>query len=77
MTCDVCGRSDFRDDRIVETFSVGGKLFVVEAIPAQICNRCGEVSLSAHVAEEVRQLVHGPHRPERVVEAEVLLYRAA
>jgi HTH-type transcriptional regulator / antitoxin MqsA len=50
---------------------------VVEGIPAQVCERCGEPTFSADVAEHVRRLVHEPHQPVRVVSAEVLAYRAA
>ena len=77
MTCDVCGNEKFRDAMSDETFNVNGQLIVVEKIPSQICERCGEANFSAHVAEAVRKLVNGPHQPTRVVRAEVLEYRAA
>jgi HTH-type transcriptional regulator / antitoxin MqsA len=77
MICDVCGCDKFRVESVNETFRVEDRVFVVENIPAQVCERCGEAIFAADVAEQVRRLIHGPHQPIRVLSAEVLSYRAA
>ena len=77
MICDVCGCEEFQSEHVSETFRVADRVFVVENIPADVCNRCGEPRFSASVAEQVRELVSGPHQPTRVISAEGLSYRAA
>jgi len=75
--CEKCGRTTFRSEEVTKTFTVGDKLIVVEGIPAEICDNCGEASFSAGVAERLRRLVHEPHQPTRVIQAEVLQFHAA
>jgi YgiT-type zinc finger domain-containing protein len=77
MICETCGNKTFHAATSTETFHVGGRLVVVEDIPAQICDRCGAPSFAAQVAERVRRLIHESHAPARVIEAEVLEYHAA
>lgn len=77
MICDVCGCNRFRAESVSDTFRVEDRVFVVENIPAQVCERCGEAVFAADVAEHVRRLIHGPHQPIRVLSAEVLAYRSA
>jgi HTH-type transcriptional regulator/antitoxin MqsA len=77
MTCDLCGHTDFKPSEVTRTFTVDGRLIVVEGIPAEICGRCEAASFSAEVAERVRRLVHEPHEPARIIQAEVLPFPAA
>ena len=77
MICNVCGCEEFRAEHVSETFHVEDRVYVVENIPADVCTRCGEPVFSASVAEQVRQVINGPHQPTRVIKAEVLSYRAA
>jgi YgiT-type zinc finger domain-containing protein len=77
MICEVCGCDRFRTENVSDTFRVEDRVFVVEDIPAQVCERCGEATFAADVAEHVRQMIHGPHQPIRILSTEVLAYRAA
>ena len=77
MTCEVCGHTGFHSAQVSKTFTIEGKVMVVEGIPAELCDGCGEANFSAEVAERVRRLVHEPHQPGRVIEAEVLRFDAA
>ena len=77
MICEVCGHTNTHADRVDRTFTVEQKLILVEGIPAELCNDCGSASFSAEVAERLRRLVHEPHRPARLIQAEVLEYHAA
>jgi YgiT-type zinc finger domain-containing protein len=76
MICEVCGNDTFHSGKVNRTYTINDKLFVVEGIPAQICDRCGAASFRADVAEQVRRLVHEPHAAARIIQAEVLEYQA-
>ena len=77
MKCQVCGGEKFRAAKVSETFRIVEKLFVVEGIPAEVCEQCGEAVFGGDVAEQVRRLIHGPHETVRELRAEVVAFRAA
>jgi len=72
--CHVCGSDQTRDELVNEVFQVDGKPVLVENIPAQVCERCGEAVFSAETAEKVRLLVHGTVKPVKSVKMDVFAY---
>ena len=77
MTCDVCGHGSFHSAHVTRSFTVDDKLYVVERIPAEICDRCGAPSFTAEIAERLRRLIHEPHEKGRIIPAEILEFHAA
>lgn len=77
MICENCGHNHFRSELVDRAFHVDGQLILVENIPAETCERCGEFNFNAEVGERLRTLVRQPHQPARVIQAEVLRYEAA
>lgn len=69
--CQVCGNKAARAEFVSEVFTVEGRRVLVEHIPAQVCQRCGEATFSRETAEKVRLLVHGEARPVRTVPLDV------
>ncbi len=59
FTCPVCHSEECREELIDEVFCVDGSYFLVGGIPALVCVRCGEHSISRESAEKVRLTVHG------------------
>ncbi len=68
--CHVCGHDAARIEFVSEVFNIEGRRVLVEHIPAQVCERCGEATFSREATESVRQLVHGAP-PARTVPLEV------
>jgi YgiT-type zinc finger domain-containing protein len=56
--CHVCGNGATRSEFVTEVFTIDGRRVLVEHIPAQVCERCGEPTFSRETAEEIRRLVH-------------------
>lgn len=56
--CHVCGSTGARTEFVSEVFTFDGRRVLVEHIPAQVCERCGEPTFSRETAEEIRRLVH-------------------
>jgi HTH-type transcriptional regulator / antitoxin MqsA len=71
FTCHVCGSTAARDELLSEVFTVDGRRVLVERIPAQVCERCGEPTFSSATTEKVRRLVHGEGRPVRTIPLDV------
>ena len=69
--CHVCGNATARDEYVSEVFTIDGRRVLVEHIPAQVCERCGEAAFSGETAERVRRLVHGEGRPSGTVTLDV------
>ena len=68
--CHVCGNTSAKSDFVNEIFTVEGRRMLVEQIPAQVCDRCGEATFSRETTEKIRRLVHGAGQPVRTVPLE-------
>jgi YgiT-type zinc finger domain-containing protein len=71
FTCHVCGATAARDEFVSEMFTIDGRRVLVEHIPAEVCERCGEATFSRATTEKVRRLVHGEGRPVGTVPMDV------
>lgn len=69
-SCAVCGCNQSRTDLVDEVFKVEGEYVLVEGIPAEVCTRCGEQSVSMETAETVRCAVKEA-APKRTVQMRV------
>jgi HTH-type transcriptional regulator/antitoxin MqsA len=72
--CHVCGNTSAKSDFVNEIFTVEGRRMLVEQIPAQVCERCGEATFSRETTEKIRRLVHGAGQPVRTVPLEVFAF---
>jgi HTH-type transcriptional regulator / antitoxin MqsA len=68
--CHICGNTSARNEFVSEVFTINGRRVLVEHIPAQVCERCGEPTLSRETTERVRRLVH-EERPAKTVPLDV------
>lgn len=68
--CDVCGGTAARNEFVSEVFTIDSRRVLVEHIPAQVCERCGEAVFSRETTERVRRLVHDAS-PARTVSLDV------
>ncbi len=72
--CHVCGSTRAHEELVSEVFQIDGKPVLVENIPAQVCERCGEEIFSSETTEKVRLLVHGAVKPLKSVKMDVFAY---
>ena len=70
FSCQVCGGTAARNEFVSEVLTVDGRRVLVEHIPAQVCERCGEPTFSRETTERVRRLVHEA-RPAKTVSLDV------
>ena len=71
MSCEVCVAGDRRPQLIRYSLSMNDRLILVDHVPAEVCNRCGEVTLSPDVVERLQQTVWHQDTPARVIETPV------
>jgi len=72
--CNNCGNNEFENDLISRTFIVKNKLYLIENIPAKVCNRCEEPLLTIETAEKIRLLLNSRKKPIKQIAAEVFEY---
>jgi YgiT-type zinc finger domain-containing protein len=65
MGCQVCGSTESKLEEVNEVFVIDGRRVLVEAIPAQVCVRCGVATFSRETTERIRRMVHGEAKPVR------------
>ena len=65
------GNSSAKPGLVSEVFTIDGRRVLVERIPAQICERCGEATFSRETTERIRRLVHGEGQPSKTVPLDV------
>ncbi|MBD2393004.1 YgiT-type zinc finger protein [Cyanobacterium aponinum UTEX 3222] len=74
--CHICGSNEIKEELVKETFEIDGKLVMVEGIPAQVCQRCGEVIFSSEIAENIRLIVHSNSQPTKSIQVDVFAFSA-
>ena len=72
--CEVCGNVVFHQETVNEFFRVDGDTMLVEHVPAQVCDRCGEATFDRDTVEKVRRMVQEHSQPTRRVEVEAFAF---
>jgi YgiT-type zinc finger domain-containing protein len=57
--CHVCKNVSASHALVREVFAVDSRRVLVERIPAEVCDRCGEPTFSSETTEKIRNLVRG------------------
>jgi HTH-type transcriptional regulator/antitoxin MqsA len=50
---------------------IGDKLFVIEEVPAKVCNNCGEKVFIPDITRKLQNLVKRRHKASRIVKVPV------
>ena len=74
MSCDVCAVGERHHELIRYTLSTGDRLVLIDHVPAEVCDRCGEVTLSPDVVERLQQTIWRHEPPARVIETPLYEY---
>ena len=71
MTCEVCAVGERRSQLIRYSLTIGDPMILVDHVPAEVCDRCGEVTLTPDVVERLQKTVWQRDPPARVIETPV------
>ena len=72
--CHICGSTAAHEALVSEIFQIEGKPILVENIPAQVCEHCGEQIFSRETTEKIRLLLHSKAKPIKSVQMDVFDY---
>ncbi len=59
------------EKRVTYTLEVNGKFFMIENVPARVCEETGESFFSPETGERIQKLIGGQEKPKRVIETPV------
>ena len=65
FSCPVCNSSQSRVELVEEAFKIDGRHILVDRVPSEVCQQCGERSFSRETTEKVRQLVRSGAKPRK------------
>lgn len=70
----VCGSEESHQELVNEIFQINGRFYLVEQIPATVCDRCGEEIFSRETTERIRMMLHGDAKPIKSISVDVFSY---
>jgi len=70
MRCRMCQR-EMEEKSITVDLRIGDKLFVVEEVPAKVCNQCGEKVFTPAVTRKLQNLIKRRRKAPRTVRVPV------
>ena len=62
--CPLCA-GKLENKRITHPQQFEGKVIILENVPAQVCNQCGEILLTPAIVEHLQELVWSAITPKR------------
>ena len=62
------------ETRVTYTIEHAGRFYIIEHVPARVCEETGEQFLSPETVEHIHALIKGQKKPVRVVETPVYEY---
>ena len=71
MTCEFCGGKT-RSKRVTKQHRLGGKMYIVENVAAEVCSDCGERYFHAKTLDAIDEMLRGKHRVKKVMRVEVV-----
>ena len=73
--CHVCGSEESHQELVNEIFQINGSFYLVEQIPATVCDRCGEEIFSRETTERIRVMLHSEAKPIKSISVDVFAYQ--
>jgi YgiT-type zinc finger domain-containing protein len=62
------------ETEVTYTLERGGKFYIIEHVPARVCQETGEQFFSPETVEHIQALIKGGNKPARVIETPVFEY---
>jgi len=62
------------ETEVTYTLAHGGRFYIIEHVPARVCQETGEQFFSPETVERIQALIKGGKDPDRVVETPVYEY---
>ena len=64
------------ETRVTYTLEMEGKFFIIENVPARMCEETGEQFFSPETVERLQQTIWGRKKPKKTIETSVYEFAA-
>lgn len=71
MTCDFC-QGKTKNRRVRKNHYFKRRLYVIENVPAEVCQSCGERFFHAETLDEIDRFLEGDHPVKETLQVEVV-----
>lgn len=62
------------ETKVTYTLAHSGKFFLIEHVPARVCQETGEQYFAPETVEHIQKLIKGGRAPEKIIETPVYEY---
>jgi YgiT-type zinc finger domain-containing protein len=62
------------EKKVTCTLEHGGKFYIIEHVPARVCEETGEQYFAPETVEHLQSLIKGKKEPDKVIETPVYEY---
>jgi len=69
--CIICGNTSFELTHRDEVFKLHGRHMIVENVPAYVCSRCGNKTVSTDTIQQIRSYLEQAPPPTKTVSLDV------
>ena len=69
-------KETMRDARITYTLEKDGKFYIIENVPARICDETGEQLFAPATVERLQQIVFTGKKPKKTIETPIFEFAA-
>lgn len=75
--CSVCSMGEVTRRLVTYMYQDDGQYVVVENVPAEVCDRCGERLFDPDTVDRIQKLIWSKAKPKRIVSVPILDLAAA
>lgn len=72
-----CRQDNFIEQKVTYTLEFDGKFFIIENVPARVCQETGESFFSPETVERIQEIIWQNKSPKRVIETPVYEFNVA
>ncbi len=62
------------DAKVTYMLEYGGKFYIIEHVPARVCEETGEQYFAPETVEHIQALIKGRKKPDKIIETPVYEY---
>ncbi len=70
-------QENFIEQKVTYTLEFDGKFFIIENVPARVCQETGESFFSPETVERIQEIIWQNKSPKRVIETPVYEFSVA
>ncbi len=76
MQAEEMWKETMRETKVTYTLEMDGKFYIIENVPARVCEETGEQFFSPETVERLQQTILGQEKPKKTIETPIYEFAA-